>query len=176
MMRSIAGVSCRRSVSCALRFVRGRGCSCGAERGSDTTGKSAKEAVAKPIRISSLFLQRNRSTKAAVIAGKRLDYVVTVGSVTLKDAAGKTTGEVVYTAYTVPGATRPVTFSFNGGPGAASVYLNLGALDLKKSNSAAMAIPPRDPRRCMTIPTAGSSLPTSSSSIRSAPAFRAPRG
>ncbi len=72
--------------------------------------------------------------QSAMIGGKRLDYVATVGSIPVKDDKGKTIGEVVYTAYTVPGrsAARPVTFAFNGGPGAASVYLNLGAIGPKK--------------------------------------------
>jgi carboxypeptidase C (cathepsin A) len=66
-----------------------------------------------------------------MIAGKRVDYSLTVGSLPLRDDKGKLTGEVVYTAYTVPGrdsVSRPVTFCFNGGPGAASAYLNLGVL------------------------------------------------
>jgi carboxypeptidase C (cathepsin A) len=43
----------------------------------------------------------------------------------------KKTGEVVYTSYVMDGADRPVTFAFNGGPGASSVYLNLGAIGPK---------------------------------------------
>jgi carboxypeptidase C (cathepsin A) len=133
MMRSIAGVSCA-VVLLALcaSSVAGAAAAAANAAAGDTTGKSAKEAVAKPDQDLEPFPAAKSIHQAAVIAGKRLDYVVTVGSVTLKDAAGKTTGEVVYTAYTVPGATRPVTFSFNGGPGAASVYLNLGALGPKK--------------------------------------------
>jgi carboxypeptidase C (cathepsin A) len=41
------------------------------------------------------------------------------------------TAELFYTAYTLDGADatrRPVTFCFNGGPGAASVYLHMAAL------------------------------------------------
>jgi carboxypeptidase C (cathepsin A) len=74
--------------------------------------------------------------QSAVVAGKRVDYQVTVGAIALKDDKGKLLGEVVYTAYTVPGsgAVRPVTFAFNGGPGAASAYLNLGAIGPKKIN------------------------------------------
>ena len=40
---------------------------------------------------------------------------------------GKKIAEVVFTAYTLDGPrdpNRPITFAFNGGPGAASVYLN----------------------------------------------------
>ncbi|WP_447763547.1 S10 family peptidase [Sphingopyxis panaciterrae] len=71
--------------------------------------------------------------QSAVIGGKTVSYDVTVGALPMKDEKGKLLGEVVYTAYTLPGrgAQRPVTFSFNGGPGAASAYLNLGVLGPK---------------------------------------------
>ena len=60
--------------------------------------------------------------------GKALHYTVTVGSLPVRDAKGRVTGQVVFTAYTVPGARRPVTFGINGGPGASSVFLNFGAI------------------------------------------------
>jgi carboxypeptidase C (cathepsin A) len=50
------------------------------------------------------------------------------------DEKGKTIADVVVTSYVLAdsnSAARPVTFAFNGGPGAASVYLNLGALGPK---------------------------------------------
>lgn len=47
--------------------------------------------------------------QSAVIGGKTVNYVATVGALPIKDEKGKTIGEVVYTAYTVPGAptSRP---------------------------------------------------------------------
>src|SRR5213078_1292898 len=50
-------------------------------------------------------------------------------------AKGKKIADVVFTAYILDGPKnpdRPVTFAFNGGPGAASVYLNLGAIGPKR--------------------------------------------
>ena len=72
--------------------------------------------------------------QSAMIAGKAVAYDVTVGTVPINDAKGKKIGEVVFTAYTVPnkGAARPVTFAFNGGPGAASAFLNFGAIGPKR--------------------------------------------
>jgi hypothetical protein len=61
--------------------------------------------------------------------GKTLHYTVTVGTLPVRDSKGALSGEVVYTSYIVEGKDRPVTFAFNGGPGAASVYLNLGDAD-----------------------------------------------
>ncbi len=63
--------------------------------------------------------------------GHALRYTVTVGAYPTRNAEGKTVGEVVVTSYTVAGKDRPVTFAYNGGPGAASVFLNLGAIGPK---------------------------------------------
>lgn len=60
--------------------------------------------------------------------GKTLHYTVTVGAYPTRNEQGKTVGEVVVTSYTMAGKNRPVTFAFNGGPGASSVFLNLGAI------------------------------------------------
>lgn len=66
--------------------------------------------------------------------GKTLAYDATVGSLTVRDAKGKAIADIVFTAYIVPGKdpNRPVTFAFNGGPGASSVYLNMGAIGPKR--------------------------------------------
>jgi hypothetical protein len=69
------------------------------------------------------------------VAGKTLNYTATVGSLPVRDEKGKKIAEVVFTAYVLDGPRdpkRPITFAFNGGPGAASVYLNLGALGPKR--------------------------------------------
>jgi carboxypeptidase C (cathepsin A) len=77
--------------------------------------------------------------------GKKLNYTVTVGTLIARDAEGKAAGQIVYTAYTVDGANRPVTFAFNGGPGAASVYLNFGAIGPKHLNAGNEGDSPSDP-------------------------------
>jgi carboxypeptidase C (cathepsin A) len=64
--------------------------------------------------------------------GKPLDYTATAAQMPLKNAAGETEAHIFYTAYTLDGVTdigkRPLTFCFNGGPGAASVWVHLGAM------------------------------------------------
>ena len=72
--------------------------------------------------------------QSARIGGRAISYRATVGTIPVRDDKGKEIGQVTYTAYTVPGGdpARPVTFAFNGGPGAASVYLNLGAVGPKR--------------------------------------------
>ncbi|HEX8373611.1 MAG TPA: hypothetical protein VF606_00340, partial [Geminicoccaceae bacterium] len=63
--------------------------------------------------------------------GRVLAFKATAGSLPLVDEAGKLQAEIAYIAYTMPGSggtARPVTFALNGGPGAASAYLNIGAI------------------------------------------------
>src|ERR1051325_9892333 len=66
------------------------------------------------------------------LGGRALNYTATVGAMPVYNADGKKTGEVVVTSYVMEGANRPVTFALNGGPGAASVYLNFGAIGPKR--------------------------------------------
>lgn len=82
------------------------------------------------------------------VAGKTLNYTATVGSLPVRDEKGRKIAEVVFTAYTLDGPRdpkRPVTFAFNGGPGAASVYLNLGAIGPKRVQFGAQGDAPSDP-------------------------------
>ena len=68
--------------------------------------------------------------------GKELTYTVTAGTLLLKEedeAEGeKPKAMIFYVAYELqsetPVAERPITFSFNGGPGSSSVWMHLGML------------------------------------------------
>src|SRR5499433_2804564 len=69
------------------------------------------------------------SEYAVAIPGGTLTYTATAGTLSLFDQSGERSAAVYYTAYVAKNAepaNRPVTFAFNGGPGAASAYLNLG--------------------------------------------------
>jgi carboxypeptidase C (cathepsin A) len=69
------------------------------------------------------------------VGGKELRYTATAGRMPIKDAEGKIEAEMFYVAYTLDGAepsTRPLTFSFNGGPGSASIWLHMGAMGPRK--------------------------------------------
>ena len=73
------------------------------------------------------------SDKEITIGGRKIAYTATAGTLALFDQSGEKSAAVFYTAYIAKGAAsggapRPITFAFNGGPGAASVYLNLGVV------------------------------------------------
>lgn len=79
-----------------------------------------------------------------IIGGQQVQYTVTCGTLVLKEEAekkgekeGESEGEkarasIFFVAYTRDDVedrrTRPLTFSFNGGPGSSSVWLHLGLL------------------------------------------------
>jgi carboxypeptidase C (cathepsin A) len=69
------------------------------------------------------------------VDGKVLKYTATAGRLPIKRADGKTEAEMFFVAYTLDGqdaSKRPLTFAFNGGPGAATVWLHMGALGPKR--------------------------------------------
>jgi carboxypeptidase C (cathepsin A) len=94
----------------------------------------AQQAAEKPAQTSApqpgvlrLLPPDATSEKEIDIGGRKLAYTATAGTLSLYDQNGERTAAVFYTAYTVKNEpNRPVTFAFNGGPGAASAYLHLG--------------------------------------------------
>lgn len=89
-----------------------------------------------PAEMKAEELPADKSVEQTItVHGKTLHYTATVGTIRLTDDKGKPTGDVMYTSYVLDkekGAPdRPVLFAVNGGPGASSVYLNLGAIGPK---------------------------------------------
>jgi carboxypeptidase C (cathepsin A) len=58
----------------------------------------------------------------------KLSYTATAGTLAFYDQSGEQSAAVFYTAYAAKGSgqNRPLTFVFNGGPGASSAFLHLG--------------------------------------------------
>jgi carboxypeptidase C (cathepsin A) len=67
------------------------------------------------------------------LAGVEVAYSAKAGPLPLRDGKGKLLANIFYVAYTREplDTKRPITFVFNGGPGAASAYLHLGAIGPK---------------------------------------------
>jgi carboxypeptidase C (cathepsin A) len=62
------------------------------------------------------------------LGARKLAYTATAGTLALFNQNGERSASVFYTAYVAKdaGANRPLTFAFNGGPGAGSAFLHLG--------------------------------------------------
>jgi carboxypeptidase C (cathepsin A) len=69
------------------------------------------------------------------IAGKVINYTATTGYMHMKADTGKVLAKIFFTYYAKDdedGAKRPVTFTFNGGPGSASLWLHMGGVGPKR--------------------------------------------
>ena len=63
------------------------------------------------------------------VAGQTIAYTAEAGRIVLRDEkTGEVSGHMFFTAYHVAGKDRPVTFLWNGGPGANSAALHFEAL------------------------------------------------
>jgi carboxypeptidase C (cathepsin A) len=99
----------------------------------------------KPVDEKPILKDQIIETKHTIsLGGKQIAYTVNTGTIVLKEEteksgeqAGASEGEkpkasVFFIAYTLDTqedkSTRPLTFSFNGGPGSSSVWLHLGLL------------------------------------------------
>jgi carboxypeptidase C (cathepsin A) len=107
--------------------------SCGLARADEAPTRGvAASRDARPENPESASLPADSATAFTLnVNGRSLPFHVTAGSLQLKDEAGTPQAAVAYVAYQLDGAAperRPVTFVINGGPGAASAWLHLGAL------------------------------------------------
>ena len=76
--------------------------------------------------------ERTISTRhSARIGGHVVAYTAVAGTILLRDAQDKPTASVFYHAYIAQGlgptGRRPITFSYNGGPGGSSALVDVGA-------------------------------------------------
>ena len=77
------------------------------------------------------------------LAGRTLRFAATAGALPLQGENNAPRAELAFIAFQLDGADalhRPVTFAFNGGPGFASAWLNIGAVGPWRMSLAADAI------------------------------------
>jgi carboxypeptidase C (cathepsin A) len=94
-----------------------------AHRPSENAKEQSTEARRLPADVT--------TDQSVELPGRTLRFKATAGSIPINTAEGKLQAEIAYIAYVRPdadSASRPITFAFNGGPGASSAYLQLGAM------------------------------------------------
>ncbi|GAB4578055.1 MAG: peptidase S10 [Anaerolineales bacterium] len=100
------------------------------------------------------------SKHTIILNGEEIHYTVTTGTIVLKEedadrekeAEGhKPKAEIFFIAYTREDvndpSTRPITYSFNGGPGSSSVWLHMGLLGPRRVYNLEDGSMPRPPFR-----------------------------
>jgi carboxypeptidase C (cathepsin A) len=70
------------------------------------------------------------------VDGEEIEYTATAGTLILKNDKGEPVASFGYTAYSKDGvedkSRRPLTFSYNGGPGSSSIWLHMGVMGPKR--------------------------------------------
>jgi carboxypeptidase C (cathepsin A) len=104
------------------------------------TQQPSPRPAASPSVADFLNVSTSETKHSIRVGNRQLNYTVTTGYMPIRNAQnGETEAQIFYMAYTLDGfdgregkARRPLMFSFNGGPGSASVWLHLGALGPKR--------------------------------------------
>ncbi len=118
----------------------------GKEGGKDAAKE--KEASKEAGKSKEPEEKKVESKHKVTIDGKEISYQAVAGTILLKDEEDKPTASIFYIAYTRENAgdlaSRPITFSFNGGPGSSSVWMHLGMLGPRRVHLAddGSALPP----------------------------------
>ena len=99
-----------------------------AQNAAEKPSEKPKEEKKTPPALEEKVVTSKHSLR---IGGQEIKYTAAAGTILLKLEDGTPKASIFYVAYTKDDvsdfAQRPITFSFNGGPGSSSVWLHLGA-------------------------------------------------
>jgi carboxypeptidase C (cathepsin A) len=106
-------------------------------QGPDKNGAAAAEKTSNKRPLKEAVLEPPSITRHSIkVKGKKLKYTASAGYLPIRDDAGKLRARIFFVAYEKDNqvkSRRPVTFAYNGGPGASSTWLHLGALGPKRA-------------------------------------------
>ena len=101
------------------------------QQGAETHAVAQPAAEATPPKVADLLPPTAKTHHALHLGDRTLNYTAEAGSLPAGgEAGGKPTAVIFYVAYAAEplDVKRPITFVFNGGPGAAAAYLHLGGI------------------------------------------------
>src|SRR5438132_12639505 len=110
----------------------------GQPSGAPAPGSKETEAPEKTERAAAKETPRDQistTQHSVTIDGQTINYTARAGTIVMKDEEGTPRASFFFVSYTRDGvdpARRPVTFTFNGGPGSSSVWLHMGAFGPKR--------------------------------------------
>ncbi|WP_249150615.1 peptidase S10 [Bradyrhizobium sp. JYMT SZCCT0180] len=98
-------------------------------QGQKGGGRRGDAATPQPVSDQHRLPPDSTTRQTLALPGRTLAFTATAGSIRLFDEKGEPQADIAYTSYQLDGTdrgTRPVTFLFNGGPGASSAWLQFG--------------------------------------------------
>ncbi len=112
---------------------------------TDKPDAAKPAAEAKPVEFKDEIVETEHQV---IVGGKLIPYKATTGRLVMRDEEGKAKASIFFIAYTRSDSQdpsqRPLTISFNGGPGSSSVWLHLGLLGPRRveAGDAGALVPP----------------------------------
>ena len=102
------------------------------------TSLFAQDAPEKPEKKPETPRDNVSTTQHSIrVNGENVAYTAKAGTIIIKDEEGIARASMFFVSYTKDGAdpaTRPITYTFNGGPGSSSIWLHMGAFGPKRVN------------------------------------------
>jgi len=128
-------------------------CGLGGYPSQKATAGVEKKSSDKPIKAEEKF---SRTSHKARIGGIDINYTATAGQLVLRHPDGKARANQFFVAYTRDDqkniGSRPITFAYNGGPGAATIWLHMGVLGPKRVQMAQEGFQPSPPYNLVDNP------------------------
>ncbi|KTE02430.1 peptidase S10 [Sphingopyxis sp. H038] len=103
-----------------------------AETGKSESAKADANEPEEDIARASAEEDAQPKRGSVTVKGRTIAYTATPGTLTIRDDDGEAVASMFYVAYVADrpkgSAPRPVTFTFNGGPGSSSMWLHMGSI------------------------------------------------
>ena len=147
------GVVLLTTLLCVPAFALNRGGRGGTAQAAQTTQPSQTEAQNPPAtntrEVATAAEEKISKTSHSVrLDGREIKYTATTGTLPIRLDDGKVAARMFFVAYTKDDEdvkTRPISFLYNGGPGAATVWLHMGSFAPKRVEMANDGFQPAPP-------------------------------
>src|SRR6266849_18007 len=143
MFKRSAFLSLALMCSMAPAYARGRGGQPPAPVPASQVESASRNEVAGP--SEEKITETQHSLR---LDGRDIKYTATAGTLPIRLDDGKVAARMFFVAYTKEGEdvkTRPVSFLYNGGPGAATIWLHMGSFAPRKVQMADEGFQPAPP-------------------------------
>src|SRR5215831_3577364 len=144
MFRRVLSVSCVVICAASPAFAQGRGNQPQQQQPAAAEGAAGpREEFAGPAEE-----KISQTSHTVRIDGREVKYTATAGTLPIRLDNGQVVARMFFVAYTKDGEdvkTRPLSFLYNGGPGAATIWLHMGSFAPKHVQMADEGFQPAPP-------------------------------
>jgi carboxypeptidase C (cathepsin A) len=128
----------------AIAFAQGRGAA------PQTPATPAADSTPRVETAGEKEAKLSQTSHTMRLDGRDIKYTATTGTLPIRLDNGQVVARMFFVAYTKDGEdvkTRPLSFLYNGGPGAATIWLHMGSFSPKRVEMAADGFQPAPPYR-----------------------------